>query len=43
MPDKNNYNLSHIEKLEAEVIFIMREAMVEFSNSVMHIDTGFKF
>jgi len=40
MKEKNNYNLSHIEKLEAEAIFIIREAVAEFSNPVMLYSIG---
>ena len=40
MKEKNNYNLSHIEKLEAEAVFIIREAVAEFSNPVMLYSIG---
>jgi sulfate adenylyltransferase subunit 2 len=38
--NKNNYNLTHLEKLEAEAIFIIREAVAEFSNPVMLYSIG---
>ncbi len=40
MKEKNNYNLTHLKKLEAEAIFIIREAVAEFSNPVMLYSIG---
>ncbi len=36
----SNYNLTNLEKLEAEAIFIIREAVAEFKNPVMLYSIG---
>ena len=37
---ENKYNLSHLEALEAESIYIFREATSEFKNPVMLYSVG---